>query len=130
MNPIITITGRLGKTPELAFISQGTARASFSLATSSSKKLPTGEWAEGPTSWWNCTAWNKLAEHLTDSDLTPGTELTVAGELTEQTYTKRDGTQGKSVELTARTIAVSITRGPVTVRSTRYNPSSTPEATQ
>lgn len=118
-NPQVTITGRLGKTPELSFTTNGSPRASFSLATSNSKKLPDGSWEDGPASWWNVAAWDKTAENLVESNLTPGTELTVTGELTERTYQKRDGSEARAVELRARTVAVTLSRGPVTVRGNR-----------
>lgn len=119
MNPTTTITGRLGKAPEITFAQSGNARATFSIATSSSKRQPDGTWLEGPASWWRVTAWDKTAEHLADSNLAPGTELTVTGELSERTYTRNDGTEARVVELNARTVAVSLARGPVTVGGSR-----------
>lgn len=121
MNPTTTITGRLGRTPEIAFTPNGKARASFSVATSASKRQPDGTWLEGPASWWRVTAWGKTAEHLADSNLAPGTEITITGELSERTYKREDGSEGRVVELDARTVAVSLARGPVTVTDSRSN---------
>ena len=113
----ITAQGRLGKKPELGFTPTGHARASFGLATSKRVRADDGSWSDGPTTWLNVTAWRDLAEALTEADLAPGTELIVAGELAERTYTTKAGEERRSMELTAKAIAPVLSpRQVVTVR--------------
>jgi len=106
----ITLTARLGAEPELRFSAKGTAIASMRLATSKRIKDPqTGEWSDGPTTWLAATAWDQLAEQIAESSLDKGTELIVAGELQERTWTGKDGQERTVLELRIRSIGPTIT---------------------
>jgi single-strand DNA-binding protein len=114
MTPI-TITGRLVKTSALGFTPSGKAKCNFSLATS--RRVKEGDtWKDVDTTFWEVTAWQKLAEHLTDSELPNGTEITVIGEAAERTWTDKTGQERKTLQITARHIGVSISRSPVTLK--------------
>ena len=114
----ITITGRLGRIDELTFTATGTARLGLAVATSKRvRDKDTGEWSDGPTTWINVTAWRDLAEAVTEANLEKGTELIVAGDLAERTYTTKASEERRSMELTAKAIAPVISpRQVVTVR--------------
>ena len=78
MNKTILI-GRLGKTPELKYTQDGTAVASFGLATSERWKDKNGEKKER-TEWHRITAYGKLAE-LCTSYLEKGSQVFIEGRI-------------------------------------------------
>jgi len=54
----VQIIGSVGGDPELRFSTGGVAVCSFSVAWTPRKKNQlTGEWSDGDTSWFRCTAW-------------------------------------------------------------------------
>ena len=57
----IILLGNLGQDPELSHTKDGTAYATFSLATDESYKNSNGEKIE-KVSWHKCVVWKKLAE--------------------------------------------------------------------
>jgi single-stranded DNA-binding protein len=122
----LTVTGRLARIDELSMTPTGTARVGFAIATSKPKRVG-DKWEDGPTTFLSCVAWRELAEALTAAALDKGLELTVTGDLAERTWTGRDGTERKQLELTARTVAVSLTaRQSVTVRKVTRTGATTP----
>jgi single-strand DNA-binding protein len=119
MTSPISLTGRLVKISPLAFSPSGAARCTFTIATSRRvKDDTTGKWNDTDTTYWRCTAWRNLAEHLTDSELPMGTEVLVLGDAKDQSWTK-DGQEHKALQVTAKTIAVGISRSPVTLKRTK-----------
>jgi single-strand DNA-binding protein len=123
----LTATGRLVRIDDLAVTATGTARVGFAIATSKPRKVG-DKWEDGPTTFLPCVAWRDVAEALADAALDKGTELTVSGDLAERSWTTRDGTERKQLELTARSIAVTVSgRQSVTVRRiTRSGPGAPP----
>jgi single-strand DNA-binding protein len=82
----ITLTGRLGKAPELRFSQNGKAVASFSVVTDKRQKnQQTQEWESVATTWWRCTAFGELAENLTES-LDQGAAVVVMGRVEEESW--------------------------------------------
>lgn len=116
-NPQITIIGRVGKVYELAFGQTGTARINLSIATTKPiKDKNTGTWSDGPTSWWRITAWGQLAENIDATQLTPGDQVVVVGEISEREFTDKDGAARRVVDVNARHLAVDLDRATATVR--------------
>lgn len=96
----VNLIGRVGKEPELKFITSGKAVLSFSLATSKSWKDQTsGEWKE-VTQWHNCTVWERAAEYLA-KQISKGSKLYVKGELQTDTYEK-EGQKHYSTKIVVR----------------------------
>ena len=104
----LTATGRLVRIDDLAVTATGTSRLGFALATSKPRKVG-DKWEDGPTTFLPCIAWRDVAEALAAAGLDKGTEITVSGDLAERSWTTRDGTERKQLELTARSVAVNLT---------------------
>lgn len=79
--------GRLGQAPEMRYMQNGDAVASFSIACGSSwKDKATGEKQER-TEWVSCTAFGKLAEIIGEY-LGKGSQVYVSGKLKTEKYEK------------------------------------------
>ncbi|KUL34827.1 single-stranded DNA-binding protein [Actinoplanes awajinensis] len=77
----ITVVGNLVNDPELRFLTNGTAMAKFTVAsTPRTLDRDSGQWKDGEPLFLNCTAWRDLAENVAGS-LTRGTRVVVHGRL-------------------------------------------------
>lgn len=94
----ITLIGNLTADPELRFTPQGKPCASLQIAVNKRTKQPDGSWGDGPTSYYRCTAWGQLAEHVAES-LTKGTRVIVQGRLEIREYETRDGQRRTAAEV-------------------------------
>lgn len=94
----ITLTGNLTTDPELRFTPQGKPCASLQIAVNKRVKQPDGSWGDGPTSYYRCTAWGQLAEHVAES-LAKGTRVIVQGRLDIREYETRDGQRRVAAEI-------------------------------
>ncbi|MFS0867334.1 single-stranded DNA-binding protein [Microbacterium sp. 179-B 1A2 NHS] len=82
MKDLITIVGRVGGDPQLRRTHDGGTIASFSVATSDRTRDPeTGAWADGPTSWYDVSAFRTLGDNVLAS-VRKGDRVIVAGRLT------------------------------------------------
>jgi single-strand DNA-binding protein len=100
----ITVSGNIGE-PQMKFTPGGKAVLEFSLAENHSKKNQQGGWDEDGTTWRRVTVWEKKAEALAEV-LKKGDRVLVTGQERLREYEAKDGTQGKSLELTAREVGV------------------------
>lgn len=105
----ITTVGNVGE-PALKFTPQGKPVLEFSLAENHSKKNAQGGWDEDGTTWRRVAIWDKKAETLAEV-LKKGDRVIVTGSERLREYTAKDGTQGKSLEVTARDVGI-IPRAP------------------
>lgn len=97
--PILTIVGNLTADPELRFTKAGKAVASLNVAVS--ERVKEGDqWKDGETTYWRCTAWDALAEHVGDS-LAKGNRVIVTGPVSSRTYETREGEKRTTYEITA-----------------------------
>lgn len=87
LNKVLLI-GHLGKDPELKYTEKGTARCSFSLATSDSYKGDDGNRVE-TTEWHNIVVWRKLAE-ICSQYLKKGSKIYAEGKMSTRSY-EQDG---------------------------------------
>jgi single-strand DNA-binding protein len=95
--PLITIIGSLGQEPELRFTPGGVAVCGISVAVSHRKK--NGEkWEDDGTTWYRCTAWRDLAEHVAES-LSKGDRVIVSGRFRTREFEYKDGGKGISMDL-------------------------------
>lgn len=78
MSQLVTIVGNLANDPELRFTANGKAQARFPVATSERYKNDKGEWESRNLTYWNCVAWDAMAENVTDS-LKKGDKVIVYG---------------------------------------------------
>lgn len=99
MSARVTLTGRLGREPELRFTSDGKAVASFSMVTSRRVKDGDG-WKDADATWWPVTCWDRLAEHVVNS-LAKGDPVIVEGAAVERSWEDRDGSKRSRIEVRA-----------------------------
>jgi len=92
MSNQITVTGRIGKDPEIRFTTGGMAVAEFSLADTYGKD------DKKKTTWHNCVAFGQLAENIVAS-VGKGKTVIVTGRYEQEEYTKKDGTKGKTTKI-------------------------------
>jgi single-strand DNA-binding protein len=91
MNKVFLI-GNVGKTPELKYLPNGTAKLEFSIATSESwKDKVSGQWQEKST-WHSIFLFGKQAEQL-NTILSKGTEVFIEGKISVRSWEK----EGKTV---------------------------------
>lgn len=93
----ITIAGALGRDAELKSLNSGDSICNFSIADSQGR--------DKPTIWWNCSLFGKRADSLVQY-LTKGQAVTVAGTVTERTWTDKDGSPRKSMDVRVNDIAL------------------------
>ncbi len=98
----ITITGSLGKEPELAYNNSGMPVCKFSVATNHKKKN-----GEEETTWHNIAVFGDMAEHCAES-LAKGTRVVVIGRWANRQYEKRDGTTGYANQIIADEVGVNL----------------------
>lgn len=93
----VQLIGNLTRDPELRYTPQGTAVATFGVATNREWTTESGE-KRDEADFHNAVAWNKLAE-LCSQLLTKGTKVFVEGRLSTRSWTGQDGTQRKTTEV-------------------------------
>lgn len=90
-------TGNLGRDAELRHASNGDPVANFPLA------VETGTRLTPKTMWIDCSVWGKRAEKLAPY-LTKGKKVAVLGRVSQDHYTKRDGTPGFRIEVSCNEV--------------------------
>ena len=75
----VQLIGYLGQDPEVTYTATGTARTTFSVATSTRRKDADGQVQEA-TEWTRCIAWGALAE-VCAQYVAKGSRIYVAGRL-------------------------------------------------
>ena len=88
MSTQITILGNTGRDVELRYTPQGTAVASFSVASNTVRNSADGQ--KKKTDWFNVSAFGRQAETLAKY-LTKGSMILVRGKLTFNPWLSRDG---------------------------------------
>ena len=126
--PHITLTGNITANPELRWTQTGTPVANVTIAVTPRTKNGT-QWDDGEPMFFRTTAWDQLAENITET-LTKGTRVHATGRLTITTYTRNDGTQGISNNITLGTIAPSLDFATATITKNTTTQSSTQPAAQ
>jgi len=99
----VTMMGRLGSDPELRHTASGVPVCSFRLAIQKQWQGQDGQLREKVT-WVRVTAWQKLAEVVSEY-LAKGRQVLVIGDLENpQAYVSKSGELAATNEVTARTI--------------------------
>jgi len=98
----VVLIGNAGKDPEVRYLDNDTAVASFSLATSESYKDKNGEW-QTKTEWHNIVAWRNTAKYV-ESRLKKGMQIYVEGKITTRSWDDKDGNKRYTTEIVANTI--------------------------
>lgn len=87
-----TVTGNLARDPELKAFNNGTMVCNLVLGV----KRPKRKGEDQPPFWVKAQVWGKQAEMAADW-MHKGDLVLVAGEISEERFQKRDGTQGFAV---------------------------------
>ena len=108
--PKITITeATLVADPEIRYTGNGTAVASFRVASNSRRKnQQTGQWEDGDTTFLSVSAWEGLGENIA-ADFKKGQKITVTGQLKQRDYEK-DGVKRTAYEVVASEAAAPVSR--------------------
>ena len=96
----VTLIGNLGKDPVFRHTTNGTAVASFSLATSERFKSKTGE-SEEKTEWHNIVVWGKLAE-IANEYLSKGKTVYILGKLETSKWQDKDGNDRHTINIVGK----------------------------
>jgi single-strand DNA-binding protein len=96
INKVILI-GNLGQDPELRYTGNGTAWATFSLATNESFKDHDGNFQE-KTQWHSIVAWKKVAETCGEY-LKKGSRIYIEGRIQYRTYDDKNGVKRNVTEI-------------------------------
>jgi single-strand DNA-binding protein len=97
-----TLIGRVGRDPEMKYIADGTAVATFSMATDETYKDKSGQKVQNVT-WHNIVAWKKLAEICTQY-LHKGSLIFIEGKIQNRSYDGKDGVKKYTSEIVASTM--------------------------
>lgn len=96
----VMLIGNLGKDPEVRHLENGTAVASFSVATNENYRDKAGEW-QTITEWHNVVAWRNLAERV-ERDLKKGNRVYVEGKITTRKWQDQNGQDRYTTEVVAQ----------------------------
>jgi len=100
----VTLIGRLGRNPEVRYISQTErAVANFTLATNERYFNPNTNESEIRAEWHRVVAWGKLAEFC-EKFLTQGKQILVEGKLRTRSWQDREGNKKYTTEVHAQNI--------------------------
>ena len=98
------VIGNLGRDPETRYLPSGQMVVSFSVASTRKYTDRGGQQVE-KTTWFNVSAWSKLAETLDrltqDGYLAKGKQVYVSGRIELREYQGNDGTNRTSLDLNA-----------------------------
>lgn len=94
----MTITGNIGKEPEIKSTSNGTQLASFSVAVRQNRRDEQGNYG---TDWVNCAVFGNRVSTI-QQYFHKGSKVTLTGDWSLDTYTGNDGQTRTSVQLTVR----------------------------
>jgi single-strand DNA-binding protein len=98
VNKVILI-GRLGADPEVRYTSDGTAVATFRIATTKRWSNQQGE-KEEKTEWHRIVAWRRLGE-ICGEYLSKGKQVYIEGELQTRSWEDKDGNKRWATEVVA-----------------------------
>lgn len=93
----VIIVGNLGQDPEVKYMTNGTAVANLSIATSESWKDQQGQLQER-TEWHRCTAYRKLAEIIGEY-VRKGSQIYVEGKLQTRKWQDQQGQDRYTTEI-------------------------------
>jgi single-strand DNA-binding protein len=103
---IISVTGNVGADPEVRFLPSGKAVCSFSLANTPARyNKEDNAWVDQETVWFRIAQFDKRGEATAEA-VRKGDRVAVHGKLTQSTYTKKDGSQGSSLEINADSVGI------------------------
>ncbi|GAB2674624.1 single-stranded DNA-binding protein [Thalassiella azotivora] len=110
----VTVVGNVGADPVVHKLRSGDEVTRFSVgSTPRVLDRGTGEWGDGPTTWYRVSCWRQLGANVADS-LRRGERVVVVGRLRVSTW-EQDGAERKEVEVVADHVGHELSFG-----TTRY----------
>lgn len=97
-----TVTGNVGRKPELRTSGSGKLMASFSVASTVKR-----EGREGQTTWVDVLCFDEQAQRVAD-ELDKGDRVCVTGRFALETYEKKNGDAGVSLRMVADEVGLSL----------------------
>ena len=95
----VILVGRLGRDPEVRYTADGTPVATFTMATSETRKNKDGTKNE-KTEWHRIVAWRKLGE-ISGEYLKKGRLVYIEGSIQSREFEGRDGVKRRTYEIVA-----------------------------
>ena len=92
---IATVTGNVGRKPELKDTRTGKQMCSFSVASTTKR-----EGKDPETTWIDVVCFDELATGVA-TQLDKGMKVVLSGSLSLETYPKKDGTEGTALRMVA-----------------------------
>ncbi len=96
------LVGNLGKDPDLGYTQSGTARCTFSIATTESYSNNAGERQER-VEWHNIVVWGKQAETVSKF-LQKGRQVYIEGRIQTRSYDDKEGNKRYITEINAQKV--------------------------
>jgi single-strand DNA-binding protein len=110
MSTNVTLTGTLGRDPELRFTPAGKAVATLSVVTSKSVlNKDTDKWENEEETWWRVEVWEKMAENVAET-LLKGDPVIVVGRSFMDKYTDKEGNERQSLRVNAYNVGLDLKR--------------------
>jgi single-strand DNA-binding protein len=97
------IVGRLGKDPEMRYMTDGTAVANFTVATSEEWKDKNSGEKKEKTEWHRIVAFRKLGE-ICGEYLSKGRQVYIEGRIQTREWSDKDGNKRYTTEIVASDI--------------------------
>jgi single-strand DNA-binding protein len=94
----VMLIGNVGRDPEVRYLDNGVAKATFSLATSETYKNKDGS-KTTQTEWHNIVLWRALAE-IAEKYIKKGDRLYIEGKIHTRSYDDKDGQKKFITEIT------------------------------
>jgi single-strand DNA-binding protein len=110
-----TVTGNIGKAPELKTTASGKVMATFSVASTQKR-----EGKEPQTTWIDVTCFDEQADVVAQR-LEKGERVVVSGRMQLEKFTRKDGTEGQALRMLADEVGISM-RFPKRERATSGEP--------
>lgn len=98
------LIGNLGREPEMRYTPDGKPIATFSVATSRSRRDPNGNWMD-ETEWHRIVAWDRLAETASQY-LHKGSKVYIEGRIQSRKYTDNGGVERTVYEIVANDLTL------------------------
>jgi single-strand DNA-binding protein len=115
---LVTFQGWVGNEVVHRETAQGNV-ANFRVGTTPRIRKRTGDWVDGPTSWFSVTCWRALADNVRDS-VRKGEPVLVHGRLRTDVWEREDGQTSVTHVVEALYVGHDLTRGTTEfVKSTR-----------
>lgn len=116
------------KPPVLQRSQKGDPYTTFTVVTSDRTKDRTGQWIDGPTQFYRCTAFGTTAENIVNTCAQP-TELVISGRETTEEWASDQGPR-TSVKITIDQVGVSLRRQYANVHKAHRNDTSPQQTAQ